>query len=288
MREEEKKRTSQQSKVHKLFRKRWIFPAIYLASAAIILTAVLWFQANGNNNLSEDAKDRYGQDGTAYTEDAMEVNASLENLKMPLVNDKDAVVKKPFYDDQASKKQQEAALVFYNNTYHPNTGVDLAIEGDKSFDVTAAASGTVTKAEKDPLLGFVIEVDHKDGLVTQYQSLDEATVEVGDVVKQGQVLAKAGKNLYNQEANNHVHFEIRKDGVAINPSDYFGKSVASIKEVKAAEVTEQQPTTAEEPLKDEETSKDKEESKQEDKTGDEAPKAPENKEQSADESKSNA
>ncbi|MCG3005437.1 M23 family metallopeptidase, partial [Escherichia coli] len=83
-----------------------------------------------------------------------------------------------FYDDQAAKKQQEAALVFYNNTYHPNTGVDLAIEGDKSFDVTAAASGTVTKAEKDPLLGFVIEVDHKDGLVTQYQSLDEATVEV--------------------------------------------------------------------------------------------------------------
>ncbi|MEH7604619.1 M23 family metallopeptidase, partial [Priestia megaterium] len=162
MREEEKKRTSPKSKVQKLVRKRWVFPAIYLASAAIILTAVLWFQANGND-ISKEDKSGYSQDGTAYRDDAVEVNASLENLKMPVASEASAIVKKPFYDDQASEKQQEEALVFYNNTYHPNTGVDLAVKGDKSFDVVAAASGTVTKATKDPLLGYVVEIDHKDG-----------------------------------------------------------------------------------------------------------------------------
>lgn len=254
MREEEKKRTSPKSKVQKLVRKRWVFPAIYLASAAIILTAVLWFQANGND-ISKEDKSGYSQDGTAYRDDAVEVNASLENLKMP-VAEASAIVKKPFYDDQASEKQQEEALVFYNNTYHPNTGVDLAVKGDKSFDVVAAASGTVTKATKDPLLGYVVEIDHKDGLVTQYQSLEKADVEVGDIVKQGQTIAKAGKSLYNQEAKTHVHFEVRKDGVAINPSSYFGKSVSSIKEVKATEVTEPKDDSSSEESKDSEKSSD--------------------------------
>lgn len=254
MREEEKKRTSPKSKVQKLVRKRWVFPAIYLASAAIILTAVLWFQANGND-ISKEDKSGYSQDGTAYRDDAVEVNASLENLKMPVASEASAIVKKPFYDDQASEKQQEA-LVFYNNTYHPNTGVDLAVKGDKSFDVVAAASGTVTKATKDPLLGYVVEIDHKDGLVTQYQSLEKADVEVGDIVKQGQTIAKAGKSLYNQEAKTHVHFEVRKDGVAINPSSYFGKSVSSIKEVKAAEVTEPKDDSSSEESKDSEKSSD--------------------------------
>ncbi|ADE72120.1 MULTISPECIES: M23 family metallopeptidase [Priestia] len=255
MREEEKKRTSPKSKVQKLVRKRWVFPAIYLASAAIILTAVLWFQANGND-ISKEDKSGYSQDGTAYRDDAVEVNASLENLKMPVASEASAIVKKPFYDDQASEKQQEEALVFYNNTYHPNTGVDLAVKGDKSFDVVAAASGTVTKATKDPLLGYVVEIDHKDGLVTQYQSLEKADVEVGDIVKQGQTIAKAGKSLYNQEAKTHVHFEVRKDGVAINPSSYFGKSVSSIKEVKAAEVTEPKDGSSSEESKDSEKSSD--------------------------------
>ena len=41
MREEEKKRTSKITKVQQFFRKRWVFPAIYLVSAAVVLTAVL-------------------------------------------------------------------------------------------------------------------------------------------------------------------------------------------------------------------------------------------------------
>ena len=38
MREEENKRSSQGSSVKRFFKKRWVFPAIYIASAAIILT----------------------------------------------------------------------------------------------------------------------------------------------------------------------------------------------------------------------------------------------------------
>ena len=47
MREEEKNQSSQG--VKKLLKKRWAYPAIYIASAALILTGVLWFQNSSTN-----------------------------------------------------------------------------------------------------------------------------------------------------------------------------------------------------------------------------------------------
>ncbi|MDQ0244846.1 stage II sporulation protein Q [Bacillus fengqiuensis] len=229
MREEEKKRISQPTAIQKIFRKRWVFPAIYLVCAALILTAVLWFQSNDKNNT--DGTDQFSE-GTAYNgeEPAVEVSKQLENLEMPVVDPESVVVQTKYYDDKATKEEQEAALVFYNNTYHPNTGIDLVMEDGQSFDVVAAASGTVTKAEKDPILGFVVEIDHQDGLVTHYQSLENVGVESGDTVKQGEVIAKAGQSLFNQEAKTHVHFEVRQDGVPVNPNQFIGKPLTAVKE----------------------------------------------------------
>ena len=71
------------------------------------------------------------------------------------------------------------------------------------------------------LLGNVIEIEHDKGIVTQYQSVKDVKVKVGEQVKQGQAIAMAGQSLFNEEAGTHVHFEIRKDGVAVNPTKLF-------------------------------------------------------------------
>ena len=47
------------------------------------------------------------------------------------------------------KKEQEAALVFYNNRYEPNKGIDIAVKDGKPFDVVASLSGNVTKIQED-------------------------------------------------------------------------------------------------------------------------------------------
>jgi stage II sporulation protein Q len=242
MREEEKVRSSQDSSMKRFFKKRWVFPAIYIASAAIILTAVLWYQSASNNagvdNYNYNSSDIAGK---KLNEDpAVEVNRSMENFAMPVSNPDDAVIQKQFYDYSAKKEDQEAALVFYNNTYHPNTGIDITTKDGKTFDVVAALSGTVTKVEEDSLLGNVIEVEHDEGIVTQYQSVSDFKVEVGDEVEQGQTLAMAGKSMLNEEAGIHVHFEIRKDSIPVNPTAYFHKSLSDLRE---ANVTEQKPAS---------------------------------------------
>ncbi|MFL6555574.1 MAG: peptidoglycan DD-metalloendopeptidase family protein [Bacillus sp. (in: firmicutes)] len=231
MREEENKRSSQGSSVKRFFKKRWVFPAIYIASAALILTAVLWYQTGNNASDKFDYKstDIAGKKGQ---EPAIEVSKTFENFKMPVENADAAVVKTKFYDFNGKAEDQEAALVFYNNTYQPNTGIDLTVKDDESFDVVASLSGTVKRVEEDALLGNVIEIEHDKGIVTQYQSVKDIKIKVGDEVKQGQVLAKAGQSLFNEKAGTHVHFEIRKDGIAVNPSDYVNKSVSTLQEAE--------------------------------------------------------
>ncbi|PFW64068.1 peptidoglycan DD-metalloendopeptidase family protein [Bacillus sp. AFS075034] len=222
-------------KVVHLFQRRWVFPALYIACAAVILSVALWFQAaNPKKAPNQDQATPYTQ-----TEDpGIPVTKSSEVVKMPAAANAEVVVQKKFYEDGAPEKEQEQALVFYNNTYSPNKGIDIAAKNGKEFDVTAALSGTVTKAEKDSLLGYVITVDSGNGLATSYQSLGSVKVEKGAKVAQGEVLGKSGLSAMNKEAGSHVHFEVRKDNVAVNPERYLNKSVTEIKaDASAAKAT---------------------------------------------------
>lgn len=230
MREEEKKHTSPNLKTRHFFRKRWVYPALYLTAAAIILTTVLWFQFNGddvgNSNNAEELQD------TSYNIDdpSVPVNQTVENVAMPVINPDEVVIAKEYYESDASKEKQEAALVYYENTYRENKGIDIAMENGKSFDVVASLSGNVTKSEKDSILGNIVEIEHDNGIVTVYQSLADVQVQEGESVEQGDVIAKAGDNLYNKDAGIHVHFEVRKDGLPLNPLNYIDKPVTSLSE----------------------------------------------------------
>jgi stage II sporulation protein Q len=235
MREEEKKLTSPKRRGKSILKKRWVYPAIYLVCAALLITGIFWYQSRGNesakNNFSYHGDDLVGKN--EYKNPAVEVNKSLENFKWPVKNASSAQIVKDFYDVKASKKEQEAAIVVYNgNHYQPNRGIDIAMKDGKEFDVVAAMTGTVTKVnDNDPLLGNVIEIEHDKGVVTQYQSVQDLQFKVGDIVEQGQVIAKAGKSQLNKKAGVHVHFEIRKDNVALNPNTYFNKPLTSLDNV---------------------------------------------------------
>ena len=234
MREEEKKQAS----LKKFFKKRWVYPTVYIASAALILTGVLWFQNSSTDNATESEKFGYeASPGDQFNEPAEEVARSMENIVLPLT-EKDrtnAVIKTKFYEDTAKPEEQEAAIVVYQNQYHPNTGIDIAVNDSEAFDVMAALSGKVTKVQEDALLGNVIEIEHDDNIVTRYSSVKDMKVKVGDEIEQGQALATAGKSLFNEDAGVHVHFEIRKDGIPVNPEEYLNKSLSELQEASVTE-----------------------------------------------------
>jgi murein DD-endopeptidase MepM/ murein hydrolase activator NlpD len=97
-------------------------------------------------------------------------------------------------------------------------GVDFAAPAGS--DVIAVASGVVTWAGRRDGYGVLIEVQHGDGLVTRYGHNSQALVSVGEVVQRGQALAKVGST--GRSTGPHVHFEVLRNGSAINPDSFVG------------------------------------------------------------------
>ncbi|WP_035324266.1 M23 family metallopeptidase [Peribacillus kribbensis] len=269
MREEEKKRTSQNSKIQRIIKKRWALPAIYIICAAVILTGALWYQNAAKNSASPENKQSV-ELGKNQKQPAVEANRSIENFSMPVKDPDQVVVKKDFYDPKASKEEQESSLVVYNNTYEQNKGMDFAKKDGKGFNVLASLDGKVTKVEEDSTLGNLVEIEHSKGIVTRYTSLQDIKVEVGDKVTKGQAIAKAGQSLLNEKAGTHVHFEIRKDDVAVNPKSYFGKTLADLQDAKVTpeKSTEEKVTTTEDDKMVPESTPEKSQMKEKAKTDD--------------------
>ncbi|OBZ07928.1 hypothetical protein A8L34_25205 [Bacillus sp. FJAT-27264] len=211
---------------NRLLSKRWVFPAVYTAAAAIILTLVWVYQDAGTKPLTQDTAAVVNKEAGADqaiaangNPDAMEVVASAEDIAWPVSNPGEIEVVKPYYDENGTEENHVEAMVQYNDTFTPNTGIDIAREDNKPFDVKAALSGKVTRVENHPVNGTVVEITSAGNLKTVYQSLGEAKVKQGDEVKQGDTLAPAGRNEVEKTLGNHVHFEVYEDGKLVNPSD---------------------------------------------------------------------
>ncbi|MDD4796978.1 MAG: M23 family metallopeptidase [Eubacteriales bacterium] len=107
------------------------------------------------------------------------------------------------------------------NQWQTHGGVDFAVsDGD---DVLCVLDGTINAVYNDLLWGSCVEVKHADGLTSLYAGLkDTGALKTGTEVKQGQVLAKAGGTIpCEAEDGLHLHFEMKKNGVAINSEEYF-------------------------------------------------------------------
>ena len=153
-------------------------------------------------------------------------NQESEVLKKP-VND-DVKVSKGFYDTSLSDEELENALVYFEGVYRPNDGIDYT-KDNEDFEVYASASGTVVRKENDSLLGWIVTIEHQKGLQTVYQSLDDIKVEKGDQVKQGDLIGKAGNNVYQSSLKKHVHFIVSINDQTLNPNKYFGQKIEKIK-----------------------------------------------------------
>lgn len=219
------------SGLRKLFAKRWVSPAIFMAAAAIIVTLMWIYQGSTETDQPTMGPDSGTEVSQGNGEEAgenegvvdVDVIASGEKMQWPVV-DANALQKETlYYDENASEAEKEAALIQYDSTFTPHTGIDFVDPNGATFDVMAALSGTVTEAKQHPTNGYVIEISHGNGLVTVYQSVTDLQVEVGDEVEQNTVIAKAGRSDMERDQGIHLHFETRLNGSPINPKDYIAE-----------------------------------------------------------------
>ena len=102
-----------------------------------------------------------------------------------------------------------------------HTGID--IKADKTTVVKSAEAGTVKSIKNDPRYGLTIVVEHENGFETVYSNLltSEFVVE-NEKVEKGQSLGTVGNTAVFESADEpHLHFEILKDSIQVDPSIYI-------------------------------------------------------------------
>ena len=80
--------------------------------------------------------------------------------------------------------------------------------------ILAPAEGVVIRAVWDQEYGYVVDVQHKNAVVTRYAHAQEILVKQGDFVRQSQAIAKVGST--GRSTGPHLHYEVLRDGVALS------------------------------------------------------------------------
>jgi murein DD-endopeptidase MepM/ murein hydrolase activator NlpD len=96
-------------------------------------------------------------------------------------------------------------------------GLDIATR--KGTPIIAPADGVVTFAGNKWLMGNMVALDHGYGMLTRYGHCVKIIKKKGDHVKRGEVLALVGNT--GRSTGPHLHYEIRLNGVPVNPLKYI-------------------------------------------------------------------
>ena len=99
-----------------------------------------------------------------------------------------------------------------------HTGIDIAMPTGTA--VFAAEGGVVTFAGKSGGYGNVLKISHEDGFETLYAHCSALNAKVGQIVTVGQKIAEVGST--GRSSGPHLHFEVRKGGVPLNPTLFLG------------------------------------------------------------------
>ncbi len=105
----------------------------------------------------------------------------------------------------------------FNGRRKMHEGYDIAAR--TGTPVTATADGIVSQSKAVPGYGKMVVIDHGYGYRTYYGHNSKNYVKVGQRVKRGERIAAVGNT--GRSTGSHVHYEVRMNGVPVNPKKFF-------------------------------------------------------------------
>ncbi len=165
-------------------------------------------------------------------------NTNTEKIDNNVKNDKNTVAKNEKNDVKEEKKELKfqapvdgeiikdfanETLIYSKTLDEWTTHLGIDIKGDKTTIVKSAEAGTVESIKNDPRYGLTVTIAHSDGFKTVYSNLlTTEFVKEGDTVEKGDTIATIGETAsFEILDESHLHFEMYKNEVAVNPTMYL-------------------------------------------------------------------
>ncbi|MDA1000520.1 MAG: M23 family metallopeptidase [bacterium] len=98
-----------------------------------------------------------------------------------------------------------------------HSGIDIVAR--RGTPITAPADGIVIKARREVGYGKTVEIRHMQGIITRFAHNHKLFVQVGQRVQRGDVIAAVGST--GRSTGPHLHYEVRLNGIAVNPLLYI-------------------------------------------------------------------
>ena len=201
----------------------FLVPTTYALIASIFIFGIVFFQAGVNQpGITDPVSDPVINHNPVAPVDR---EARPTVVLKPFKGDNVEVVK-TFYDYQADEAAQQQGIIYFEQTYLQNKGMDFS--SDAEFEVVAIMDGTVIEVKEDEIMGKTITIKHNEHLTSQYKSLGEVNVKEDDEVKAGQVIAKSGTNKINPDSKHHLYFALVYRNNFVNPASYFNKKLEEL------------------------------------------------------------
>ena len=207
----------------KLVLKPFVIPTLYSIFAVVVIISLF---------LSIEVIDEKTQ--PTYVSDAIldeyvpvvNVEEVIEETIIRPFTDQTVIISNNYYDYQGAEEEQQASILYHENTYLQNTGINY--KSENTFDVISILNGEVIEVEDKELLGKSVTIRHDNELISVYQSLGEVLVKKGDNVSTGQVIGKSGTCHLFTNSKNNLHFELYVNGTIADPENYYDKKLSDI------------------------------------------------------------
>lgn len=204
----------------KLRLKPFVIPVVY----TILVVALLVGTYVATKDFSKE-EDTYQYVSNTILDNEIPVMNTEVTIMKPFSNT-NVTIAKNFYDNQGDEEQQKNSIIYHENTYMQNSGIDYT--NSEEYDVQSILDGEVIEVSEEELLGNVVTIRHTNDIISIYQSVNAVAVKKGDTVTRGQAIGKSGSCELNKDIPNHLHFELSIKGQIVDPNKYFDKKLSEI------------------------------------------------------------
>lgn len=164
------------------------------------------------------------------TEENIEKTTSVQteenNKQTEEVVEKPVVIKDPEFvrpvDGEIARNFAKDTLIYSETLDEWITHLGIDIKADRTTVVKSSEKGKITAIKNDPRYGLTVIVEHVNGFKTVYSNLlTTEFVSEGEEIEKGQSIGTVGNSASFEICDEpHLHFEILKDDVNVDPTIY--------------------------------------------------------------------